>query len=148
MRKGMGRFWNWSKNKINWGRSQSFTCFSSPVCQHWEFAPNSVHYLLSLWQRLAASVPYVKATEPHLLETYTPEVTKAYITSRLESVHVILRWACLKSPLSFISWYQFSQNSKLWNCVTLLNFNFYSDALFRMTRTFFFANLLLCMLLV
>lgn len=68
-----------------------FTCSFCPVCQHWEFAPNSVHYLLSLWQRLAASVPYVKATEPHLLETYTPEVTKAYITSRLESVHVILR---------------------------------------------------------
>ncbi len=61
------------------------------VSQHWEFAPNSVHYLLSLWQRLAASVPYVKATEPHMLETYTPEVTKAYITSRLESVHIILR---------------------------------------------------------
>lgn len=59
--------------------------------KHWEFAPNSVHYLLSLWQRLAASVPYVKATEPHMLETYTPEVTKAYITSRLESVHIILR---------------------------------------------------------
>uniref|UniRef100_A0A8C3XGE3 Exportin 7 n=1 Tax=Cyanoderma ruficeps TaxID=181631 RepID=A0A8C3XGE3_9PASS len=65
---------------------------------HWEFAPNSVHYLLSLWQRLAASVPYVKATEPHMLETYTPEVTKAYITSRLESVHIILRDG-LEDPL-------------------------------------------------
>uniref|UniRef100_A0A8C7V2Z8 Exportin 7 n=1 Tax=Oncorhynchus mykiss TaxID=8022 RepID=A0A8C7V2Z8_ONCMY len=68
------------------------------VFQHWEFAPNSVHYLLSLWQRLAASVPYVKATEPHLLETYTPEVTKAYITSRLESVCIILRDG-LEDPL-------------------------------------------------
>uniref|UniRef100_A0A673T5F5 Exportin 7 n=1 Tax=Suricata suricatta TaxID=37032 RepID=A0A673T5F5_SURSU len=66
--------------------------------QHWEFAPNSVHYLLSLWQRLAASVPYVKATEPHMLETYTPEVTKAYVTSRLESVHIILRDG-LEDPL-------------------------------------------------
>ncbi|KAJ1058943.1 hypothetical protein K5549_001437 [Capra hircus] len=65
--------------------------FTVTSLQHWEFAPNSVHYLLSLWQRLAASVPYVKATEPHMLETYTPEVTKAYITSRLESVHIILR---------------------------------------------------------
>ncbi|KOB70191.1 Uncharacterized protein OBRU01_15791, partial [Operophtera brumata] len=37
--------------------------------QMWQFAPNSVHYLLSLWQRMVASVPYVKATEPHLLET-------------------------------------------------------------------------------
>uniref|UniRef100_H9H256 Exportin 7 n=1 Tax=Meleagris gallopavo TaxID=9103 RepID=H9H256_MELGA len=67
--------------------------FTVTSLQHWEFAPNSVHYLLSLWQRLAASVPYVKATEPHMLETYTPEVTKAYITSRLESVHIILRMA-------------------------------------------------------
>ena len=36
-------------------------------------------------------MPYVKASEPHLLETYTPEVTKAYITSRLDSVPIILR---------------------------------------------------------
>lgn len=57
----------------------------------WQFAPNSVHYLLSLWQRMVASVPYVKASEPHMLETFTPEVTKAYITSRLDSVAVILR---------------------------------------------------------
>ena len=35
------------------------------------FGPNSIHYLLSLWQCMVASVPYVKATEPHLLETYT-----------------------------------------------------------------------------
>ncbi|KAJ8388632.1 hypothetical protein AAFF_G00131970 [Aldrovandia affinis] len=72
--------------------------FTVTSLQHWEFAPNSVHYLLSLWQRLAASVPYVKATEPHLLETYTPEVTKAYITSRLESIHIILRDG-LEDPL-------------------------------------------------
>jgi exportin-7 len=26
----------------------------------WQFAPNSIHYLLSLWQRMVASVPYVK----------------------------------------------------------------------------------------
>uniref|UniRef100_A0A4W3JC21 Exportin 7 n=1 Tax=Callorhinchus milii TaxID=7868 RepID=A0A4W3JC21_CALMI len=72
--------------------------FTVTSLQHWEFAPNSVHYLLSLWQRLAASVPYVKATEPHMLETYTPEVTKAYITSRLESLHIILRDG-LEDPL-------------------------------------------------
>lgn len=38
-----------------------------------------------------ASVPYVKSSEPHLLETYTPEVTRAYITSRLESVTAVIR---------------------------------------------------------
>jgi exportin-7 len=54
--------------------------------------------LCSLWQRMVASVPYVKATEPHLLETYTPEVTQAYITSRLESVAVVVRDG-LEDPL-------------------------------------------------
>ncbi|KAJ8316811.1 hypothetical protein KUTeg_004715 [Tegillarca granosa] len=66
--------------------------------QMWQFAPNSVHYLLSLWQRMVASVPYVKATEPHLLDTFTPEVTKAYIMSRLESVHVVIKDG-LEDPL-------------------------------------------------
>lgn len=61
------------------------------VNQMWQFAPNSIHYLLSLWQRMVASVPYVKASEPHLLETYTPEVTRAYITSRLDSVAEVVR---------------------------------------------------------
>lgn len=59
--------------------------------QMWQFAPNSVHYLLSLWSRMVASVPYVKTTEPHLLGTYAPEVTKAYITSRLDSAPLIVR---------------------------------------------------------
>ena len=56
--------------------------FTVESLQMWQFGPNSIHYLLSLWQRMVASVPYVKATEPHLLETYTPEVTQAYIRSR------------------------------------------------------------------
>ena len=41
----------------------------------WQFSPNSIHYLLGLWQRMVCSTPYIKSTEPHLLETYTPEVT-------------------------------------------------------------------------
>ncbi|KAG8202063.1 hypothetical protein JTE90_010427 [Oedothorax gibbosus] len=72
--------------------------FTVTSLQMWQFAPNSIHYLLSLWQRMVASVPYVKASEPHLLETYTPEVTRAFITSRLESVPVILRDG-LEDPL-------------------------------------------------
>ncbi|XP_076372859.1 exportin-7-A-like [Tachypleus tridentatus] len=65
--------------------------FTVTSLQMWQYAPNSVHYLLSLWQRMVASVPYVKASEPHLLETYTPEVTHAYITSRLECVTAVVR---------------------------------------------------------
>uniref|UniRef100_G1MSL5 RAN binding protein 17 n=1 Tax=Meleagris gallopavo TaxID=9103 RepID=G1MSL5_MELGA len=66
--------------------------------QHWEFAPNSVHYLLTLWQRMVASVPFVRTAEPHLLDTYAPEITKAYITSRLECVPVVVRGG-LEDPL-------------------------------------------------
>ena len=40
---------------------------------------------------MVAPVPYVKASEPHLLETYTPEVNKAYIMSRLDYVAIVLR---------------------------------------------------------
>ncbi|XP_059589432.1 ran-binding protein 17 isoform X2 [Alligator mississippiensis] len=72
--------------------------FTITSLQHWEFAPNSVHYLLTLWQRMVASVPFVKSTEPHLLDTYAPEITKAYITSRLESVPVVVRDG-LEDPL-------------------------------------------------
>ncbi|XP_063632313.1 exportin-7-B [Cydia splendana] len=72
--------------------------FTVQSLQMWQFAPNSVHYLLSLWQRMVASVPYVKATEPHLLETYAPGVTAAYIESRLNSVAVVVRDG-LEDPL-------------------------------------------------
>ncbi|NWQ80180.1 RBP17 protein, partial [Columbina picui] len=72
--------------------------FTITSLQHWEFAPNSVHYLLTLWQRLVASVPFVKTAEPHLLDTYAPEITKAYITSRLECVPVVIRDG-LEDPL-------------------------------------------------
>ncbi len=57
-----------------------------------------MHYLLSLWQRMVASVPYVKATEPHLLERFIPQITTAYITSRLEAVPIIFRDG-LEDPL-------------------------------------------------
>ncbi|EAA09181.6 AGAP004535-PA [Anopheles gambiae str. PEST] len=65
--------------------------FTVQSLQMWQSAPNSIHYLLSLWQRLIASLPYVKSPEPHYLETYTPEVTKAFITSKLDAVPVIVR---------------------------------------------------------
>ncbi|XP_076033628.1 ran-binding protein 16 isoform X3 [Oratosquilla oratoria] len=68
----------------------------------WQFAPNSVHYLLSLWQRMVGSVPYMKAAEPHLLETYTPEVVRAYVSSRLESAGVVLREG-LEDPLDDVT---------------------------------------------
>ncbi|XP_072943133.1 exportin-7-B [Epargyreus clarus] len=72
--------------------------FTVQSLQMWQFAPNSVHYLLSLWQRMVASVPYIKASEPHLLERYAPGVTTAYINSRLDAV-VVLVTEGLEDPL-------------------------------------------------
>lgn len=73
--------------------------------QMWQFAPNSIHYLLSLWQRMVASIPYVRAVEPHHLDAYTPEVTKAYITSRLDSARIIIRDG-LEDPLDDLAMVQ------------------------------------------
>lgn len=71
----------------------------------WQFAPNSIHYLLSLWQRMVASIPYVRAVEPHHLDRYTPEVTTAYITSRLDSARVIITDG-LEDPLDDLAMVQ------------------------------------------
>lgn len=54
---------------------------------------------------MVASIPYVRATEPHHLDTYTPEVTKAYITSRLDSARVIIRDG-LEDPLDDLAMVQ------------------------------------------
>jgi hypothetical protein len=51
--------------------------------QMYEFAGNSVHYLLSFWQRMVASMPYVRPTDQHMLNDFVPAVTKAYIESRM-----------------------------------------------------------------
>lgn len=55
------------------------------------FAPNSLYYLLNMWQKLVSSCPFVRATDAHLLEQFTPQITEAYITSRLESVKDIVQ---------------------------------------------------------
>eukprot|EP00794_Sanderia_malayensis_P005744 gene5744-6446_t len=57
----------------------------------WQFAPNSVYYILNMWQKMVASCPFVKANEPHYLDTFTPEITEAFITSRLQSVADVIR---------------------------------------------------------
>lgn len=55
-----------------------------------EATSNNLHYLLSFWQRMVSSQPYVKASEPHLLNRYAPVVTKAYIQSRLEMISTVI----------------------------------------------------------
>ena len=63
--------------------------FTIDSFKHWQWAANSVHYLLSLWSRLVASMPYLKGEMPSQLETYVPQVIAAFINSRMELVRAI-----------------------------------------------------------
>lgn len=62
--------------------------------RQWKFSSNSIHYLLALWQRLIASMPYVKAHKPHNLEICAPEITLAYIDTRLNGCQTVLTEEC------------------------------------------------------
>ena len=57
----------------------------------WQWASNSVYYLLSLWSRLVASMPYLKGETPSHLENYVPQIITAFINSRMELVGFMLR---------------------------------------------------------
>ncbi|XP_033327683.2 ran-binding protein 16 isoform X1 [Megalopta genalis] len=65
--------------------------FTVQSLRMWQFSPNSLHYLLTLWQKMVSSLPYVKTGDRHLLDVYTPEVVNAYITSRFDSVAIVVR---------------------------------------------------------
>eukprot|EP00967_Tisochrysis_lutea_P133037 scaffold232893_cov30-Tisochrysis_lutea.AAC.3 len=49
--------------------------FTIDSFKHWQWAANSVYYLLSLWSRLVASMPYLKGDVPSQLESYVPQVS-------------------------------------------------------------------------
>eukprot|EP00798_Chlamydomonas_sp_ICE-L_P003304 gene3304-13331_t len=65
----------------------------------WQWASSSVYYLLGLWSRLVTSLPYLKGESPSLLETSVPQITQTYITSRLESVGLVLQNSMLENML-------------------------------------------------
>eukprot|EP00299_Pterocystis_sp_00344_P013655 c6710_g1_i1.p1 GENE.c6710_g1_i1~~c6710_g1_i1.p1 ORF type:complete len:1067 (-),score=281.24 c6710_g1_i1:81-3281(-) len=70
---------------ISLAASISIPCFNS-----WHMSNNSIFYLLNLWSRFVASIPYLKGEQMSYLDTYVPRIAEAYISSRLASVHSIL----------------------------------------------------------
>lgn len=64
----------------------------------WEWASNSIFYLLSLWSRLVMSLPYLK-NDTSQLQKFVPEVLTCYITTRLESVRRTLSMESADDPL-------------------------------------------------
>jgi len=73
--------------------------FTTRSLLSWQWASNSVYYLLSLWSRLVTSVPYLKGETPSLLDETVPKITEGFITSRINSVQAILADNSLENPL-------------------------------------------------
>lgn len=70
--------------------------FTVQSIQNWQYSTNSIHYLLALWARLVAAVPYVRpetGARGHVpeLEKQVLLVTETYIESMLGSVETVLR---------------------------------------------------------
>ena len=70
--------------------------FTERSIRNWQYCTNSIHYLLALWGRLVAAVPYVRpdtGARGHVgaLEKQVLTVCKAYIESFLGSVEVVLK---------------------------------------------------------
>ena len=73
------------------------TQFSVDLFQQWKwsepgspYVSNCVYYVLHLWSRLIASLPYLKPGADSRLEQHAPRVTKAYLDSRLEIARLAL----------------------------------------------------------
>eukprot|EP00934_Nitzschia_sp_Nitz4_P008361 Nitzschia sp. Nitz4//scaffold85_size83877//26190//29710//NITZ4_005223-RA/size83877-augustus-gene-0.148-mRNA-1//1//CDS//3329559119//8351//frame0 len=79
--------------------------FTVQSIRNWQYSTNSIHYLLSLWGRLVAAVPYVRpdtGAQGHVqhLEKQVLTVLETYIESMLGSVEAVLRSdGALENPL-------------------------------------------------
>ncbi|EYB96769.1 hypothetical protein Y032_0147g2599 [Ancylostoma ceylanicum] len=56
-----------------------------------DLSANSTYFLLTFWQRMVTSVPYVRSSEDHLLNLYCPEIMTAFVESRLQNVERVVR---------------------------------------------------------
>ncbi len=79
--------------------------FTVKSMQNWQFSTNSIHYLLALWGRLVAAVPYVRpdaGAKGHSkkLEQAVVTVVSNYLDSMLQSVQTVEHSSgALDSPL-------------------------------------------------
>ena len=69
--------------------------FTVKSVQNWQYSTNSIHYLLALWGRLVAAVPYVRpdaGARGHVqaLEKQVLTVVESYIDSMLGSVEMVM----------------------------------------------------------
>lgn len=70
--------------------------FTVKSLQQWQYSMNSIHYLLALWGRLVAALPYLRADatdsqQPAILKQCVVGVVEAYIGTMLSSVDTVVR---------------------------------------------------------
>jgi exportin-7 len=65
--------------------------FTVQTMRAWQWAPNSLFYLLSTWSSLVRGLPFMRAGSPNMVPELVPRVFKAYLLSRMDSVAVCLR---------------------------------------------------------
>ena len=72
------------------------TDFTTVSLRNWQYSMNSIHYLLALWGRMVAALPYLRAdasdaqVQAQVLRQGVSTVVQAYITTMLDSVEVVV----------------------------------------------------------
>ena len=64
-----------------------------------------MYYLLGMWSRLVASVPYLKGDSPSLLDEFVPKITEGFIISRFNSVQVYITAKSVRFPVQNCSFF-------------------------------------------
>ncbi|KAH9161707.1 hypothetical protein LEN26_001316 [Aphanomyces euteiches] len=78
--------------------------FTVKSFQQWQWSANSIHYLLGLWSRLVAALPYVRAerngpASVNFLDQAIPQIIQSYVQSRLDSASQVSQDDSLEDPL-------------------------------------------------
>ncbi|RHY92746.1 hypothetical protein DYB35_006862 [Aphanomyces astaci] len=78
--------------------------FTVKSFQQWQWSANSIHYLLGLWSRLVAALPYVRAerngaASVSFLDQAIPRIVQSYVQSRLDSAQQVSQDDGLDDPL-------------------------------------------------
>jgi len=64
--------------------------FSIESLRQWSQSSNSLFYILTLWSRLVAAIPYLLSNSPTALEEFAPTILESYVKSRLDTVQMHL----------------------------------------------------------
>ena len=73
--------------------------FTVKTLHAWQWAPNSTFFLLSTWASLVRGLPFMRPGTPNHVPELVPQVFKAYVISRLESVATCMADDTIEDPL-------------------------------------------------